>query len=82
MTYKDPAEYLKEWNELHRKYTKLGSETRNSKMADYCEEMIMEAKKHYYGSGNTIMEDSTYDRLENCLKVLRPDSKILDKVGY
>jgi len=49
-------------------------------MVDYCEELIIVAKEAYY-SGEEIMDDNTFDRLERCLKTLRPDSKVLEKVG-
>ena len=77
---KDTSEWLKEWNKLHQEYTKKGSEFRNNKMADYCEEMILKAKPAYY-EGEPIMEDSWFDRLETSLRSLRPDSKVLEKVG-
>ncbi len=53
---------------------------RNNKMADYCEELLFKANKAYR-SGQPIMSDRYYDSIEGVLKDLRPDSKILIKVG-
>jgi len=79
---KDFKHYLDLWNELHQTHTKLGSEKRNSLMADHCEEMILKAKSAYYGNtGETIMDDLTYDWYEEALKLLRPTSLILVAVG-
>lgn len=54
---------------------------RNSKMADYCEKMIIKAKETYYNTGESIMSDQIYDSLERKLKILKPESKVLEKVG-
>ena len=78
---KTDQEYLDDWMVKHREYTKLGYEIRNSKMADYCEEIILAAKEPYYNSGDPIMSDNAFDRFENYLKSLRPNSKLLEKVG-
>lgn len=54
---------------------------RNNKMADYIEEIIVKAKNTYY-AGEPIMSDQYYDKLENILRLLRPDSKMLEKIGH
>jgi len=74
---KTDKEYTAEWNDLHIKYVA----ERNNKMADYCEDLIVEAKEAYYDSDASIMSDKTYDKLERYLGILRPDSEILIKVG-
>ena len=76
----DKALY-EEWNKLHIEYTKLGYEKRNSLMADYCEELISKAKEVYYNSNEVIMSDNFFDRTERALRSLRPESKLLEKVG-
>ena len=81
----DDKYWIDEWNQLHIQYVKEERENkidnyRNDKMADYCEEIIIKAKKAYY-DGNPIMTDSKFDRFEEYLKLLRPNSKILEKVG-
>lgn len=53
----------------------------NSGMADYCERLIIKAKELYYSSGSTLMSDMNYDKLEDRLRDLRPDSDVLEKVG-
>lgn len=53
----------------------------NSGMADYCELMILKAKELYYSGGETLMSDLNYDKLEDRLRMLRPDSEVLEKVG-
>ncbi len=79
---KTNEEWVKEWNDFHTKYIKEGSDIRNTKMADYCEKVIEEAKKIYYTTNKSIMTDNMYDRFEDSLRILRPDSKILKKVGH
>ena len=54
---------------------------RNEKMADWLEKILNSAKTSYY-TGEALMSDYQYDKFENYLKKLRPDSKILEKVGY
>ena len=88
---KDDKDYLDDWNNLHCKCVKENNKVgrngkesadyRNGVMADYCEEMILKGKEAYYGTGNIIMTDQQYDKFENILKLLRPNSKILEKVG-
>lgn len=78
MSVKD---FIEEWNRLHCIFIQEGPEIRNKKMADWLEEKILEAKEAYYNTGTPIMEDATYDKMENYLKTLRPGSKILEKVG-
>jgi NAD-dependent DNA ligase len=50
-------------------------------MADFCESQIILAKKAYYDTESPIMEDIVYDKFEDYLKIIRPDSKVLEKVG-
>lgn len=88
LTEKD---YTDIWNELHCKCVKenealgnTGADSslyRNNIMADHCEEMILKAKDAYYNSGDVIMSDWQYDMFEDRLRVLRPNSIILNKVG-
>ena len=88
---KTEKEYTKDWNDLHCKLVAENNTSgrtgvasaayRNNAMADYCERMILEGKEVYYNSGENIMSDLQYDRFEDRLRVLRPDSKILEKVG-
>lgn len=74
-------QWCDDWNVLHIKYIKIGVNYRNEKMADYCEQIILKAKDSYYNTGQRIMDDHTFDRHEAWLKLLRPDSRILLKVG-
>lgn len=67
-----------EWNRLHV----ISIHLRNEFFADYCEEIILKAKKSYYDTGKTIMSDEKYDGVERKLKLLRPKSKVLEKVGH
>ncbi len=67
-----------EWNRMHIISVRL----RNDFFADYCEEVLNKAKEHYYKTGSTIMSDARYDSFEENLKLLRPDSKVLQQVGY
>lgn len=88
---KTHEEYIDDWNSLHCKcYRELDSEGvecpverakyRNDIMVAYCEKMILEAKEAYY-KGTPIMEDKTFDWIEDGLKLLSPNSKILEKIG-
>jgi len=70
------SEYSEIWNKLHCEWI----DKRNNAMADYCENLILEAKKAYYDTGNPIMCDAYYDSLEWKLRTLRPDSEVLEKV--
>ena len=84
-------EWVGRWN---ARYKKLVAESRvnqltgsqaadfiNNGMAKYCEEIIIEAKRSYYSSGEPIMSDSYYDKIEDRLRKLNPNSSILEKVG-
>jgi DNA ligase (NAD+) len=44
-------------------------------------ELLIEAKKAYYTSGKPIMDDHTYDTLEEILKEKNPYHRIFEKVG-
>lgn len=79
-------ELTDQWNEYHcrlveeERINKIPN-YRNEKMADYCELMIEAAKLAYY-KGEPIMLDEHYDRFEDMLRDgLRPNSKVLEKVG-
>lgn len=84
-------DYIDDWQDLYQKCVaennKNGRECQeaadysNSVMADFCEDLILQAKKAYYDTGEPIMDDLTFDNFENRLKLLRPNSKILEKVG-
>ena len=44
-------------------------------------ELLMDAKKAYYTTGKPIMDDHTYDTLEDILKVKNPYHRLFSKVG-
>ena len=44
-------------------------------------ELLIEAKKAYYTSGKPIMDDHTYDTLEEILRKKLPNHRIFSKVG-
>ena len=68
-------------NELAGRKGRESADYRNNRMADYCEEQIVKAKEAYYNTSEVIMTDQMYDKLEDWLRLLRPTSKILEKVG-
>ena len=45
-------------------------------------ELLIEAKKAYYTSGKPIMDDHTYDTLEEILKQKLPNHRIFSKIGH
>lgn len=45
------------------------------------EEFLKDAKKAYYTSSETIIEDVDYDALEDILKKMKPDSIVLSGIG-
>jgi NAD-dependent DNA ligase len=50
-------------------------------MADFCEKLVIDAKNAYYKTDSPIMTDQVFDKLEEYLKILRPNSDVLKKVG-
>ncbi|MFA7300912.1 MAG: NAD-dependent DNA ligase LigA [Candidatus Shapirobacteria bacterium] len=44
-------------------------------------EILIKAKKAYYTGGNPIMDDHTYDTLEDILRKKQPNHRIFSKVG-
>ena len=43
---------------------------------------MLQAKEAYYNTSSPIMDDKSYDWIEDRLKNLRPDSDMLSKVGF
>lgn len=88
---KEDNEYIEEWSAIYQKIViqnrQMGRECAeaadfsNNIMANYCENLIVRAKEAYYKTQDPIMSDLAYDRIERNLKILRPDSKMLEKVG-
>ena len=84
------AKILKEWNRLScelvddnykaGRIKKEAADYRNSGMADFCEETVLICKQKYY-DGEEYLSDNGFDRIERYLKLLRPKSKLLAKVG-
>ena len=70
------------WNPQSAKLVAAGivNEAWNEAMADWCEEMILEAKDKYY-RGIVFIHDDVFNKIEARLELLRPTSKILEKVG-
>lgn len=52
----------------------------NAALASYAEILIRQAKYEYY-KGTPIMDDKSYDWLEDNLRSLNPNSSILESVG-
>ena len=69
------------YNNDSGRFCKEAADHRNKRMADWLEFHMSKAKDAYYNSGVPIMSDVTYDNFEDKLKVLRPDSNLLTKVG-
>ena len=45
-------------------------------------ELLINAKKAYYTGGRPIMDDHTYDTLENILKIKAPHHRLFSKIGH
>ena len=69
------------WNQMHCELIKQGPTIRNELMANWCEEQIILAKKAYYNTENSLYTDEAYDSIEDNLRVIRPTSNVLKKVG-
>lgn len=52
-----------------------------NKSSEQIGELLMEAKKAYYTGGKPIMDDHTYDTLEEILRQKLPNHRIFSKVG-
>jgi NAD-dependent DNA ligase len=77
----DLTEFYEIWNQKHCELIVQGPAIRNKLMADFCEETILNAKNAYYNTEKPVMTDEAYDKTEEYLRLLRPDSKALEKVG-
>lgn len=73
----DHKDWIDEWNRIYTEFCRYHNEWN----ADYLEIMMAKASKAYYETGDVIMDDQTYDWMENRLRHLRPQSKMLTKVG-
>lgn len=52
-----------------------------TEMSNWYETLIDKAKDAYYNTGEAVMDDETYDKIEECLRLIKPDSDRLDQVG-
>ena len=77
----ETQEWLDKWNDKYCEFVQNKDIDVNEAMADWCEQIILEAKNAYYNTSTSIMEDGDYDTIEGRLKILRPDSNVLVKVG-
>jgi hypothetical protein len=68
------------WNAIDVQLLKLPWPIRNETMADFLENVLEKAKTEYY-NGNPFLEDRAFDHWENNLKLLRPSSLLLQRVG-
>ena len=81
---KTTKDWIEHWNVEHKRLVRLhtgNSELINAGLANYCENLMLKAKRAYYETGKPIMSDHWFDRLEASLKLLRPESKVLRAVG-
>lgn len=49
-------------------------------MSSWYEELLTDAKEAYY-AGTPIMDDQTFDKIEECLRYIKPKSELLRQVG-
>lgn len=78
----DLKEFYEIWNRRHRECVSNNPDTRNDIMASWLEEQILKAKDAYYQSAQPIMDDNVYDKMEEYLKIINPNSPVLQKVGH
>ena len=78
--FQNYQEFLDSWNYQHIGALQLDID-RNSHMANWCELVIIEAKKAYYSGSKELFPDEVYDSIEDRLKALRPESFVLRMVG-
>lgn len=74
-------EWVNIWNDLHCEYIPKGAKYRNGKMVEFLVETLSKAKEQYYNTGDELMNDTTYDKFEEWLKLLDPTNDFLEKVG-
>lgn len=77
-TYK---QWLNLLNKDNKEYINQDQSYRDKKLTEWLETTLLSAKKEYY-TGEPIMSDSSYDKFEEMLKRLNPDSSVLQMVGY
>ena len=53
----------------------------NRAMIWFLAKLIVKAKHHYYNTGQSMMTDMFYDKLEDNLRLLCPEHEVLNKVG-
>jgi NAD(P)H-flavin reductase len=51
-----------------------------NQMSDWYEDILMKAKKAYY-DGVPIMSDKAFDKFEEYLRAIKPQSQVLKQVG-
>lgn len=58
----------------------------NEKIAEFqskmLEQLIIKAKDYYYRIGEPMMDDQVYDKAEEVLRAIKPDSEVFNMVGY
>jgi hypothetical protein len=51
-----------------------------TEMSNWYEDLLLQGKKAYY-AGKPIMSDSAFDKIEEMLRYIKPDSDVLKRVG-
>lgn len=77
----DIKDFREVWNAMHIKCCATNPETRNEIMGKWLEDQIIAAKAAYYNTESPLMEDNVYDKMEEYLRMINPDSPVLEKVG-
>lgn len=72
---------LADWIEISNQKRIELIRRQNEAMVEFWVEILTEAKNAYYNTGNTIMDDQTYDHFENNIRMNDPNHPFLSKVG-
>lgn len=70
-----------EWIDEYNIFFKDLIVRQNKEIEDWVVKVMINAKDSYYNTGETIMDDGTYDRFEMHLKELNPKHEFLTVVG-
>ena len=78
---KTKLEWIDIYNDWFKDEIKKHGKVLSSKIEAWLVKNMIDAKVFYYNTDVPIMDDPTYDRFEDHLKMLNPHNPFLEKVG-